>query len=100
MSKLWGYFIAAAPDTATLNALTRTYVVGERDVRPVLEAILMHPALYDGPRLVKSPAVYTAGLLRRLGAPIKTTAWSWLGLTCAVANHASLGMVATLHVKR
>jgi hypothetical protein len=28
---------------------------------------------------VKSPAVYTAGLLRRIGAPIKTTAWSWLG---------------------
>ena len=28
--------------------------------------------------LTKSPAVYTAGLLRRLGRGIDTTAWSWL----------------------
>jgi hypothetical protein len=48
-------------------------------MRPVLEAILAHPALYAGPRLVKSPAVYTAGLLRRLGEPVKTTAYAWLG---------------------
>ena len=41
--------------------------------------MLRHPAVYQGPRLVKSPAVYTAGLLRRLGRGIDTTSWSWLG---------------------
>jgi uncharacterized protein (DUF1800 family) len=79
VTKLWGYFIGAAPDTGTVNALARVYVGGNRNVRPVVEAILSHPALYEGPRLVKSPVVYTAGLLRRIGAPIRTTAWSWLG---------------------
>ena len=39
----------------------------------------MHPALYQGPALVKSPVVFNAGLLRRLGQPITTTAWAWLG---------------------
>ena len=33
----------------------------------MLEAILRHPALYTGPRMVKPPVVYIAGLLRGLG---------------------------------
>ena len=48
------------------------------EVRPVLEAILRHPALYTGPRMVKPPVVYIAGLLRGLGRGIDTTAWVWL----------------------
>jgi hypothetical protein len=28
---------------------------------------------------VKPPAVFNAGLLRRIGRPIDTTAWTWLG---------------------
>jgi len=47
-------------------------------VRQVVEAILRHPALYLGPRMVKSPAVYTAGLLRALRRGIDTEAWTWL----------------------
>ena len=47
-------------------------------IRPVVEAILRHPALYTGPRMVKPPAVYTAGMLRALGRGIDTNAWSWL----------------------
>jgi uncharacterized protein (DUF1800 family) len=47
-------------------------------IRPVVEAILRHPALYTGPRMVKPPAVYNAGLLRALGRGIDTTAWAWL----------------------
>ena len=38
----------------------------------------MHPALYTGPRMVKPPAVYTAGLLRGIGRGIDTTEWAWL----------------------
>jgi uncharacterized protein (DUF1800 family) len=78
VGKLWSYFVASPLDASTQRALTATYVSSGRLVRPVLEAILKHPALYEGPRLVKSPVVYTAGLLRRLGRPIDTTAWAWL----------------------
>jgi uncharacterized protein (DUF1800 family) len=79
VTKLWSYFVGTSLDGATASSLAKTYVGGGRRIRPVLEAILKHPALYNGPRLVKPPAVYTAGLLRRLGAPVKTTAYAWLG---------------------
>jgi hypothetical protein len=79
VTKLWSYFIGTAPDAHTVAALAKLYVANTWEMRPVLAAILRHPALYDGPRLVKSPAVYTAGLLRRLGEPVKTTAYAWLG---------------------
>ena len=48
------------------------------EIRPVVEAILRHPALHKGPRMVKPPAVYTAGLLRGIGRGIDTTSWAWL----------------------
>ncbi len=48
-------------------------------MKPVVTAILSHPALYLGPRLVKPPIVHTAGLLRRIGAGITTTDWAWIG---------------------
>ena len=51
---------------------------GNFEIRPVVAAILRHPALYEGPRMVKSPVLYTAGLLRRIGRPIDTTSWVWL----------------------
>ena len=44
-----------------------------------MKAILKHPALYVGPRMVKPPIVFTAGLLRRIGESIHTTAWAWIG---------------------
>jgi len=44
-------------------------------VRPVVTAILKHPALYTGPRMVKSPVVYTAGLLRATGRGIDSAQW-------------------------
>jgi uncharacterized protein (DUF1800 family) len=77
VEKLWSYFVPTPPDTGTRNALVALY--GERRrVRPVLEAILRHPALYTGPRMVKPPAVYTAGLLRAIGRGIDTESWAWL----------------------
>jgi uncharacterized protein (DUF1800 family) len=77
--KLWSYFVAGDPDAKTQHGLERLYVSSGQKVRPVVAAILMHPALYDGGRLVKPPVVYTAGLLRRIGRPIDTTSWSWIG---------------------
>ena len=76
--KLWGYFLPTAPPPATQGELERLYRRGHA-VRPVVEAILRHPDLYEGPRMTKPPAVFTAGLLRALGRRIETTAWSWLG---------------------
>jgi uncharacterized protein (DUF1800 family) len=78
VDKLWSYFVAGAPDAATQRTLAELYVSSGHAVRPVVAAILKHPALYDGGRLVKSPAVYTAGLLRRIGRPIDTTSWTWI----------------------
>jgi len=78
VQKLWGYFVPTAPDAATAKNLQTLYVKSDYEVRPVVSAILRHPALYEGPRMVKSPVLYTAGLLRRLGRTIDTTAWTWL----------------------
>jgi uncharacterized protein (DUF1800 family) len=78
VQKLWSYFVPEAPDHGTQRALERLYTSSRHEVRPVVEAILRHPALFDGPRLVKPPVVYNAGLLRRIGRGIDTTAWTWL----------------------
>jgi uncharacterized protein (DUF1800 family) len=77
VDKLWHYFVPTAPDAATRRALETMYAKDFR-IGPVVEAILRHPALYTGPRMVKPPAVYTAGLLRALGRGIDTTSWAWL----------------------
>ena len=76
--KLWSYFVPVAPDHATQAALEALYRDGYH-VQPVLQAILQHPAVYTGPRMVKPPVVHVAGLLRRIGAGITTTDWSWIG---------------------
>jgi len=78
VQKLWSYFVPTAPDHETEAALERIY----REhllVRPVVQAILMHPALYTGQRMVKPPIVHVAGLLRRIGAGITSTDWAWIG---------------------
>jgi uncharacterized protein (DUF1800 family) len=76
--KLWSYFIPTPPPRGTQRALQRLYVQHGHQVKPVVAAILRHPSLYMGPRMVKSPAVYTAGLLRSLKRGIDTEAWTWL----------------------
>ena len=60
VGKLWSYFVPTAPAKATKTALQSIYRDGYR-ILPVVEAILQHPDLYDGPRMVKPPVVYTAG---------------------------------------
>jgi len=76
--KLWSYFVPTEPDAATGAALERIYRTKHYAVRPVVEAILRHPQLYVGPRMVKPPVVYTAGLLRSLGRGIDTEEWIYL----------------------
>jgi hypothetical protein len=78
VTKLWSYFVPEAPDPTTLATLQGLYLSSGRQIRPVVEAILQHPAFYEGPELVIPPVVYTAGLLRAVGRGIDTSAWTWL----------------------
>ncbi|MBV8258428.1 MAG: DUF1800 domain-containing protein [Actinobacteria bacterium] len=77
VTKLWSYFVPVPPDAATLNALVRIYVQ-DHQIQPVVRAILRHPQLYTGPRLVKPPVVYQAGLMRALQSPVDGTTWMQL----------------------
>jgi uncharacterized protein (DUF1800 family) len=77
--KLWGSFIPTPPPRGTARALERLYVRSGRRVRPLLDAILRHPHLYDADRrMAKPPVVQAAGMLRAVGRGVDTTAWSWL----------------------
>jgi uncharacterized protein (DUF1800 family) len=78
VEKLWSYFVPTDPPAATRRALERLYVRNHYAVRPVVEAILKHPVLYNGPRMVKPPVVYLAGMLRARRRGIDTEAWTWL----------------------
>jgi uncharacterized protein (DUF1800 family) len=82
VGKLWSYFVPTSPPRATQRALERLYVSRRYAVRPVVEAILSHPDLYEGPRMTKPPVVYTAGLLRATRQPVNTDAWTWLNGLC------------------
>ena len=78
VDKLWSYFVPRAPSASTRSSLIKTYRSNGYAIRPVLEAILMHPDLYLGPPMVKPPVVHLAGLLRALGRHIDDDSWIWL----------------------
>src|SRR4051812_14696117 len=48
VTKLWGYFIPTPPDAASQRALAHVYVANGKRIKPVVSAILKHPALYAG----------------------------------------------------
>jgi hypothetical protein len=77
VDRLWSYFVPTPPPAKTRAALIALYVEHDYAVRPVVEAILMHPAFYEGPAMVKPPIVYIAGLLRARGRGIETE-WAWI----------------------
>jgi hypothetical protein len=76
--KLWSYFIPQAPSADTLSALVSLYTSNSYAIRPVLEAILMHPDFYEGPSMVKPPVVYLASLMRATGTFIRDEEWIWM----------------------
>jgi Protein of unknown function (DUF1800) len=77
VKKLWSYFIPQAPSADTLSALESIYTSNSYAIRPVLEAILMHPDFYEGPAMVKPPIVYLASLMRATGTFIHDEQWIW-----------------------
>jgi hypothetical protein len=76
--KLWSYFIPQAPSANTLSALVSLYTGNSYAIRPVLEAILMHPDFYEGPAMVKPPVVFLASMMRATGTFIHDEQWVWL----------------------
>jgi hypothetical protein len=79
ITKLWGYFIPVPAPPSDQRALEHLYRASGYEVRPVVEAILQHPLLYEGPRMVSPPVVYFAGLMRACGQFITTDDWAWIG---------------------
>ncbi len=78
VDKLWSYFVPTPAPAKTRRALKRMYRVKKGAVRPLVEAILMHPELYYGPRMVKPPIVQIAGLMRGRRTGIKSEDWTWI----------------------
>jgi uncharacterized protein (DUF1800 family) len=78
VDKLWSYFVPQAPSASTRNALVNLYRSNGYAIRPVLEAILMHPDLYEGPPMVKPPIVYLASMMRATRTHIHDEQWTWL----------------------
>lgn len=73
VTKLWNEFIVGPPDAATLQKLVSAYTGGGLKLKPVLEIILSHPALFaslDEPNMVKPPIVFVVGAMRALGAAV------------------------------
>ena len=76
--KLWSYFIPTPPPATTEAALRTLYRRSGYKILPVVSAILRHPRLYTGPRMVKPPVVQLAGMHRARNRPVNTDAWSWI----------------------
>ena len=76
-SKLWSYFSETPLPASDERALSDLYESSGKEIRPVVEAMLMHPLFHSGPRMVKPPIVQIAGMLRAIGRFIDTDAWVW-----------------------
>jgi uncharacterized protein (DUF1800 family) len=76
--KLWSYFVPTPMPAGDRQKLEAFYVSSGYQILPCVEAILMHPDLHGGPRMVKPPAVLAAGMLRAIQRGIDSTEWTTL----------------------
>ena len=77
VTKLWSCFSPEALPEADTRAAAALYLSSGKQIRPLVEAMLMHPLIYEGARLVKPPIVQIAGMLRGIGRFVDTDAWAW-----------------------
>jgi uncharacterized protein (DUF1800 family) len=77
VTKLWSYFSAEPLSARDTKAAEYLYVSSGKQIRPLVEAMLMHPTFHAGQRMVKPPIVQLAGMLRGMGRYIDTDAWVW-----------------------
>jgi Protein of unknown function (DUF1800) len=76
VNALWSEFIVPPPSAATLKSLTHLYTSGGTRLKPVLQAILTNPALFESlnePDMVKPPVVYVVGAMRAMGLQVTDT---------------------------
>ena len=78
VERLWGCFVPTALCDQTRRGLERVYITGGRRIRPVVEAILMHPDLYEGEAMAKPPVVFIVGVLRTRALGIDETSAAWV----------------------
>ena len=77
ITRLWSYFCPEPLPASQQRAAEHLYLSSGKQIRPVVEAMLMHPLIHAGPRMVKPPIVQIAGMLRAIGRYIDTDAWVW-----------------------
>jgi uncharacterized protein (DUF1800 family) len=77
VTKLWSYLCPEPLSARDTRAAERLYASTGMQIRPVLEAMLLHPLMYAGPRMVKPPIVQIAGMLRGIGRFLDTDDWVW-----------------------
>jgi uncharacterized protein (DUF1800 family) len=77
VTKLWSYFCPQPLSARDTRLAERLYVSTGGQIRPVVEAMLLHPLVHAGPRMVKPPIVQIAGMLRGIGRYIDTGDWVW-----------------------
>jgi uncharacterized protein (DUF1800 family) len=77
VTKLWAYFCPEPLSEKHTRAAVKLYLSSGKQIRPVVEAMLMHPLIHHGPRMVKPPIVQIAGMLRGMGRFLDTDAWAW-----------------------
>lgn len=78
-NKLWGYFTPEPCPKDALKRMVAVYRGSGTQLRPVLQVILSHPALYGNlttPDQVKPPLVLVAGMLRQTGRHVDSNVWA------------------------
>ena len=78
VERLWSYFVPTPPCDRTKRGLERVYVSSRPRIRPVVEAILMHPDLYQGEAMAKPPVVFMVGMLRASGRGVDDSSAAWI----------------------
>ena len=78
VERLWSYFVPTPPCDRTRRELERVYTLSGRRISPVVEAILMHPDLYQGEAMVKPPIVFVVGMLRARCRGIDESSAGWV----------------------
>jgi uncharacterized protein (DUF1800 family) len=77
VTKLWSYFSPEPLPERDARAAAALYLSSGKAIRPLVEAMLMHPLVYTGARMVKPPIVQIAGMLRGIDRYVDTDAWVW-----------------------
>ena len=71
--KLWSYFIPTPPSALPRPPCSGSTCGAATTSSRCWQAILKHPAFYNGPRMVKPPIVLVAGMLRAKGRGVDST---------------------------